>query len=37
MILLCFKFVSKEFQQQGPQFLIAQSESIFFVLFKMFY
>ena len=32
MVLLCFIFLSQGFQKVGPQFLIAQSENIFFVL-----
>ena len=32
VVLQSFKVLSKEFQKVGPQFLIAQSENIFFVL-----
>ena len=32
LVLHCFTVLSREFQKEGPQFLIAQSENIFFVL-----
>ena len=31
VVLPCFTVLSREFQKEGPQFLIAQSENIFFV------
>ena len=35
VVLHCFIGMSKEFQIEGPQFLIAQSENIFFVLLTL--
>ena len=32
VVLHCFTVLSREFQKEGTQFLIAQSENIFFVL-----
>ena len=32
VVLQCFTVMSNEFQKDGPQFLIAQSENIFFIL-----